>query len=125
MIVSFGPPTDFMQSTDFDIDMALQAAATLQQVLAARTHKKKMWGHEIIVPGQLGEALKLPTIIARLSSKVAKRRDQGLDQFRDLWDTLSFSTRKEVLTHIGWYDPEDLDWEDKRSNRRPSLGGDD
>ncbi len=114
-----------MQSNEFDIDKALQAAATLQQVLAARTHKKKIWGQEIIVPGQLGEALKLPTIISRLSSKVSKRRDRGLEQFRDLWDTLSYSTRKDVLTHIGWYDPNDLDWEDKRSNRRPSLGSND
>jgi len=114
-----------MQSNEFNTGIALQAAATLQQVLAARTHKKKMWGHEIIVPGQLGEALKLPMIISKLSSKVARRREQGLDQFRDLWDTLSFSTRKDVLTHIGWYDPEDLDWEDKRSNKRSSLGNED
>ncbi len=114
-----------MQSNDFDTDTALQAAQALQQVLAARTHRKKVWGQEIIVPGQLGEALKLPTIISQLSGKITKRRDKGLDQFRELWDTLSDSTRREVLTAIGWYDPEDLDWEDKRSNRRPIIPSDD
>ncbi|WP_026179941.1 hypothetical protein [Hahella ganghwensis] len=114
-----------MHSNDFDIDTALQAAQALQKVLAARTHKKKIWGQEIVVPGQLGEALKLPTLISQLSSKVGKRREKGLEQFRELWDTLSEATRQEVLHAIGWYDPEDLDWEDKRSNRRPSLPGED
>ncbi|OZG72029.1 hypothetical protein BTA51_18080 [Hahella sp. CCB-MM4] len=114
-----------MQSNEFDTETALQAAQALQQVLAARTHRKKIWGQEIVVPGQLGEALKLPTIVSQLSGKIAKRRDKGLEQFKELWDTLSDSTRREVLTVIGWYDPEDLDWDDKRSNRRPTISNDD
>lgn len=113
-----------MQSEDFDIDTALEAAKALEKVLASRIHRKKVWGQEIIVPGQLGEALKLPTIISQLSGKVIKRKEKGLTNFQELWDTLSHTTRDEVLNHIGWYDPRELDWDDKRSNRRPDSGND-
>ncbi len=111
-----------MQSEDFDIDTALDAARALERVLAARIHRKKVWGQEIVVPGQLGEALKLPSIIAQLSGKVAKRREKGLSNFQELWETLSQPTKEDVLNRIGWYDPKELDWEDKRSNRRPTSG---
>lgn len=111
----------FMQSDDFDQDSALQAAQALTRVLESRTHRRKIMGQVLLVPGQLGEALRLPTIIRRLESRMAPRRERGLDEFRQLWDTLSPGTRDEVLRLIGWYDPESLDWDDPRSNRRPPL----
>ncbi len=108
-----------MDNEEFDFETALDAAAALHRVLAARTHRRKVMGQEVFVPGQLGEALQLPKIIRRLQSKQQRQREQGLDDFHDLWPTLSPATREKVLQRIGWYDPKSLDWEDKRSNRRP------
>ncbi len=108
----------------FTTETALDAAAELRRVLAARTHRRKVLGQEVIVPGQLGEALQLPRIINRLQSKQQRFRDQGLDDFQELWPTLSAATRKKVLNAIGWYDPKNLSWEDKRSNRRPVVAPD-
>lgn len=110
---------------NFTVETALQAAAELQKVLAARTHRRKVMGQEIEVPGQLGEALQLPRIMRRLGSKQQRQRDQGLEAFQALWPTLSEPTRTQVLENIGWYNPKQLDWEDKRSNRRPVAGPDD
>lgn len=104
---------------------ALAAAVALRTVLAQRTHRKKYMGQELVVPGQLGDALRLPRIINQLQSKQERRRIEGLDQFQTLWLTLSDGTRHQVLEAIGWYDPHDLDWEDKRSNRRPMPGHED
>ena len=53
----------------FTVESALEAATELRRVLAARTHRRKVLGQEVIVPGQLGEALQLPRIINRLQSK--------------------------------------------------------
>ncbi len=108
----------------FTTETALDAATELQRVLAARTHRRKVMGQEVLVPGQLGEALQLPRIINRLQSKQQKQREQGLDDFQELWPTLSPRTRQKVLEAIGWYDPKELDWEDKRSNRRPVVDPD-
>ena len=113
-----------LDSPEFDITTATEAAIALQAILAARTHRKKIMGQEVLVPGQLGSALKLPTIISRLGSKQSSRREQGLAQFQELWATLSHTTRNKVLNRIGWYDPKHLDWEDKRSNRRPVVDPD-
>ena len=110
---------------NFTVETALQAAAALQKVLAARTHRRKVMGQEIEVPGQLGEALQLPRIIRRLGSKQKRQRELGLEIFQELWPTLSRQTREQVLNRIGWYNPKQLDWEDKRSNRRPVVGSDD
>ncbi len=108
----------------FTTETALDAATELQRVLAARTHRRKVMGQEVLVPGQLGEALQLPRIINRLQSKQQKQREQGLDDFQELWPTLSPRTRQKVLDAIGWYDPKELDWDDKRSNRRPVVDPD-
>ncbi|MEC7378536.1 MAG: hypothetical protein VX421_13060 [Pseudomonadota bacterium] len=108
----------------FTVETALEAATELRQVLAARTHRRKVLGQEVIVPGQLGEALQLPKIINRLQSKQQRLRDAGLEDFQDLWPTLSPQTRERVLTAIGWYDPKELEWDDKRSNRRPVVDPD-
>ena len=108
-----------MELETFTTETALDAATQLRKVLAARTHRRKVMGQEVMVPGQLGEALQLPRIINRLQSKQQKQRDLGLEDFQDLWPTLSPQTRERVLTEIGWYDPKELDWDDKRSNRRP------
>ena len=108
----------------FTIETALDAATELRKVLAARTHRRKVMGHEVMVPGQLGEALQLPRIINRLQSKQMKQRELGLEDFQELWPTLSQQTRERVLGAIGWYDPKELDWDDKRSNRRPLVDPD-
>jgi len=108
----------------FTTETALEAAAELRRVLAARTHRRKILGQEVLVPGQLGEALQLPRIINRLQSKQQRFRDQGLDDFHELWPTLSATTREKVLNAIGWYDPKSLNWDDKRSNRRPNVDPD-
>lgn len=106
-------------NAEFDEETALAAAQALQGVLEQRTHRRKYLGQVYTVPGKLGEALNLPTIIARLNSKVARRREQGLEGFEELWVTLSRATREKVLQDIDWYDPKQLNWDDKRSNRRP------
>ncbi|ADP96356.1 hypothetical protein SAMN04487869_102313 [Marinobacter sp. DSM 26671] len=108
----------------FTIETALDAATELRKVLAARTHRRKVMGQEVMVPGQLGEALQLPRIINRLQSKQMKQRELGLEDFQELWPTLSPQTRERVLGAIGWYDPKELDWDDKRSNRRPLVDPD-
>ncbi|MBS8241958.1 hypothetical protein DYI22_15825 [Marinobacter lipolyticus] len=108
-----------MHDDEFSTETALDAASALHRVLAARTHRRKVMGQEVLVPGQLGEALHLPRIIRRLQSKQQKQRELGLEEFQDLWPTLSPATRDKVLDRIGWYNPKELDWEDKRSNRRP------
>jgi hypothetical protein len=108
----------------FTVETALDAAIQLRKVLAARTHRRKVMGQEVVMPGQLGEALQLPRIINRLQSKQQRQRDLGLEDFQDLWPTLSPQTRERVLQAIGWYDPKELDWDDKRSNRRPLVDPD-
>lgn len=113
-----------MDSEEFTVETALEAAAALHRVLAARTHRRKVMGQEVLVPGQLGEALHLPQIIRRLQARQSRQRDRGLEDFHELWPTLSPATRDKVLRTIGWYDPKSLDWEDKRSNRRPTPDAD-
>lgn len=108
-----------IDSDDFDEESALAAALALHEVLAKRTHRRKYLGQVYVVPGKLGEALKLPAIISRLQSKVIRRRAQGLEDFTLLWETLSVPTREAVQEAINWYDPKSLSWDDKRSNRRP------
>ena len=61
----------------FTVETALDAATELRKVLAARTHRRKVMGQEVVVPGQLGEALQLPRIINRLQSKQQKQRSNG------------------------------------------------
>lgn len=106
---------------DFNEETALQAAETLAGVLAQRTHRRKVMGQEVLVPGQLGDALRLPQLINRLRSRQRRQRDRGVEDFETLWETLSQSTRDQVWRQLGWYDPRELGWEDKRSNRRPPL----
>ncbi|WP_417566011.1 hypothetical protein [Marinobacter sp.] len=108
----------------FTTETALEAATQLRKVLAARTHRRKVMGQDVMVPGQLGEALQLPRIINRLQSKQQKQRELGLGDFQELWHTLSPQTREKVLDAIGWYNPKELDWEDKRSNRKPLVNPD-
>lgn len=110
-----------VEDIEFDIGAANAAVEALQEVLARRTHRRKYLGQEVLVPGQLGSALRLPMISAQLKSKTAPRRERGLESFQCLWPTLSPGTQDQVLDMIGWYEPGKLSWEDKRSNRRPPL----
>ncbi|WP_040475092.1 hypothetical protein [Marinobacter gelidimuriae] len=108
-----------MQVDTFTEDTALDAAVELQRVLAARTHRRTVLGQEVTVPGQLGAALNLPRTVGRLQSRQARLREQGLEDFQQLWVILSIQTREKVLRAIGWYKPQELSWDDKRSNRHP------
>ncbi len=110
-----------LDADEFDEETALVAALALKEVLAQRTHRRKYLGQVYVVPGKLGDALKLPSIIAKLQSKVVRRRHSGREDFSVLWDTLSVTTREAVLKAIEWYDPKELNWDDKRSNRRPVV----
>lgn len=108
-----------MSDNQFTEETALQAAEALAEVLASRTHRKKILGQEVLVPGQLGQALRLPQLISRFRSRQQRQREQALAEFEALWETLSRRTRQRVADRLGWYDPRGLSWEDKRSNRRP------
>lgn len=119
------PQESRLQNELFDTETALVAARALDRILASRMHRRKVLGQEVLVPGQLGQALHLPLLLRRLQSKQQRQREQGLEDFLALWDTLSEPTRRKVLEAMGWYDPKELDWEDKRSNRRPASGGED
>ena len=59
----------WLEADNFTVESALEAALELQKVLAARTHRRKVMGQEVLVPGQLGEALHLPRTISRLRGK--------------------------------------------------------
>ncbi len=113
-----------LNSQEFDIRTAQKAAVALAAILERRTRVKVILGEERVVPGTLGKVIRLPSIIARLESRVSTTRARGLEDFRQLWDTLSVQTTREVLNAIGWYEPHELDWEDPRSNRRPDLSED-
>ncbi len=113
-----------IDNSEFDEASALEAALGLQKVLQMRTHKRKYLGQYYEVPGKLGEALRLPSILSKLGSKVVKRRQQGVEEFNDLWITLSKATQQRVLELMSWYDPKELEWDDKRSNRKPKLPSD-
>lgn len=110
-----------MDTENFTVETAVEAATALDKILAGRMHRKKVLGQEVLVPGQLGQALHLPLILRRLNSKQLRQREQGFEDFSALWHTLSAATRHKVLAAIDWYDPKRLDWDDKRSNRRPVL----
>ena len=109
----------------FDVALALKVANALKVILENRTRVKVILGEERVVPGTLGEVIRLPTIMTRLESRSRLARDDALLEFQMLWSTLSEKTTAEVLDAIGWYDPNDLDWEDPRSNRHPNLRIDD
>ncbi len=110
-----------MNNDDFDITTALEAADALRIVLERRTHRRKYLGEEIFLPSKLGDAVNLPKITSLLKGRGLNQREKGLNDFQDLWPTLSESTRNTVLEMIGWYRLEDLEWDDIRSNRRPKL----
>jgi len=114
-----------MHSEDFDNETAHQAAQALEKVLASRRHRKTVLGQPVMVPGQLGFALKLPQMIRGLESRSHSRRQDALERFQALWETLSDSSREQVREALGWYDPRELDWDDRRSNRRPEPGSSD
>lgn len=111
-------------SDEFNVQTASLAATALKTILARRTHIKVIFGEEHRVPGTLGKAVNLPGITRRLENRSSKQREQGLDEFRALWDTLSARTCRAVLEAIGWYDPHDLEWDDKRSNRQADVSDD-
>ncbi|WP_404368549.1 hypothetical protein [Marinobacter sp.] len=114
-----------MNTDTFDTDTALEAARALDRILASRMHRRKVMGQEVLVPGQLGQALRLPLLLRRLQSRQLRQREKGLEDFNALWETLSGPTRRRVLDALGRYDPQALSWEDKRSNRRPRGSIDD
>ena len=114
-----------LNTDSFDTETVLEAAIALDRILASRMHRRKVMGQEVLIPGQLGQALRLPLLLRRLQSRQLRQREKGLEDFLALWETLSGPTQRKVLDALGWYDPESLSWEDKRSNRRPPRHIDD
>lgn len=110
-----------MNAEDFNITTALAAAIALKTVLSRRTHRKKYLGEEVLLPSTLGEAVNLPKITAALQGRGINQRQKGLEDFQSLWPTMSEDTRNRVLSMIGWYEVEDLEWDDRRSNKRPKI----
>ncbi|MDX1589395.1 MAG: hypothetical protein R3296_10700 [Oleiphilaceae bacterium] len=110
-----------MDPSDFNQDSARHAARVLARVLSRRQHRKTILGQTVMVPGQLGEALRLPGIIHALESRSGPRREAAVERFQAIWESLSEPTREQVREELGWYDPREMDWEDPRSNRRPDL----
>ncbi len=108
-----------MKSEDFETETALLAVTALKIALERRTHRRKYLGEVYQLPSTLGDVVNLPRITALLKSRSLSRREQGLEEFTYLWSTLSAATRELVLKEVGWYDHQDLDWDDKRSNRKP------
>jgi hypothetical protein len=108
----------------FDTKTALSAATALKQILVRRKYRKVVNGEEMLFPGTLGEVVRLPAITARLENRSSKQRERGLEEFRALWGTLATNTRQSVQDAIGWYDPVEMQWDDKRSNRRPDISED-
>ena len=105
----------------FDLDLLdeislLRLAEALQLVLNARTHKHTHLGEEIIVKGSLSKALKLPEIIKHLDASESKRI-KARAKLDDVWWSLSDNTRQRALEAAEIYQPNDLDWDDPRSNR--------
>ncbi len=111
-------------SERFDTKTALTAATALREILVRRKYRKVVNGEEMLFPGTLGEVVRLPAITARLENRSSKQRERGLEEFRALWGTLAPNTRKTVQDAIGWYDPGEMHWEDKRSNRQPDISED-
>lgn len=110
-----------LNSELFTTSTGLSAAIALKKIFARRTHVVLVLGEERRIPGTLGNAVNLPSITRRLEHRSAKQREQALEEFKALWNTLSAVTRNSVSEVIGWYEPEELTWDDKRSNRRPDL----
>lgn len=97
----------------------------LIHVLNQRRHTRVVLGEEVIVEGSLSKALKLPELLKQLRSKQEKRRLVAEERFCVIWETLSEDTKQQALDHIGWYAPNELNWDDPRSNRKPSISDDD
>jgi hypothetical protein len=111
-----------VDSDDFHIGNVLEAAIALDLILKKRVHPKKNWyGETILSPSKLGIDLGLPKILKRLNSKTISQKEKGLEDFQNIWMSLSAPTRTQVEESIGWYEPENLDWDDIRSNRRPKI----
>ncbi|TVP57729.1 MAG: hypothetical protein EA349_05890 [Halomonadaceae bacterium] len=110
-----------MNPHDFNQDTALQAARVLAAVLSRRQHRKVIMGQTVLVPGQLGEALRLPGIIHALQSRSGTRRNEAVERFTAIWLSLSERSREQVRERLGWYDPRQMEWDDPRSNRLPDV----
>ena len=108
-----------MDIYSLNIETARTLVNALEDVLDSRTHKRDHLGEEIIVKGSLSKALKIPELKRTLSRSNDALQKQGLEQLSTLWTTLSDSTKQATLDKSGLYEPNELNWDDSRSNRRP------
>lgn len=100
---------------------AIMLAEAIVRVLDSRLHKRIHLGEEILVKGSLSKALKLDQTLSLLNSSHTERRQRGLHQLAELWQTLSQSTKLRCFSLLNWYEPHDLPWDDPRSNRKPHI----
>lgn len=108
-----------MDITALDLDALRKLADAITEVLDSRLHRRVHMGEEILVKGSLSRALHLPELRKKLYSHQTSRQQVGKDELIQLWQTLSDNTRQSVLERLHWYEPEKLDWDDPRSNRKP------
>ena len=110
--------------SQLNIEATRVFAQALEGVLDSRTHKRNYLGDEVIVKGSLSKALKLPEIIHKLQRNNESAQQQAQEQLEILWLTLSEETKTSVLEKAGWYQTDDLTWDDPRSNRHPKIVSD-
>ncbi len=97
----------------------------LIHVLNQRKHVRVIMGKEVLVEGSLSKALKLPELLKQINSVHRAKQDKAILQFIEIWPTLSETTRELSINALGWYEPNDLEWDDPRSNKKTRLSGED
>ncbi|CAA0119404.1 Uncharacterised protein [BD1-7 clade bacterium] len=107
--------------SSLDAETTHQIAISLQDVLNERTHRKQHLGAEVIVAGSLSKALNLPLLISHLAGKSGAKHLAATEKLAEIWVTLSPLTQQKVLSRCNIYNPEEMDWEDPRSNRWPLV----
>lgn len=108
-----------MDISSLDIESLRELAGAIHAVLDSRLHRRVHLGEEILVKGSLSRALHLPEIRKRLNAVNEARQQQAVNELTRLWQTLSETTRQTVIERLEWYEPDQLDWDDPRSNRKP------
>jgi hypothetical protein len=93
----------------------------LIHTLNQRQHTRVVLGKEVTVEGSLSKALKLPELLKQIESIQVIKRDKARQRFFEIWPTFSSETRQQTLDYCGWYDVNNLAWDDPRSNKLSTI----